>query len=62
MSAASWLNDKPPADVTQLDYDALLDHWMANRNSLIGAMAADEMMKRLWTTRKFTDRHKEPEA
>jgi hypothetical protein len=49
-----WLSDKPSPDVTRLTHDELLDVWIANRNSLIGAMAADEMMKRLFTNRKET--------
>jgi hypothetical protein len=47
-----WLSDKPTPNVTRLERGELLDLWASNRNSLIGAMAADEMMKRLYTDRK----------
>lgn len=49
-----WLDDKPAPDVKALERDELLDLWAANRNSLIGAMAADEMMRRLNSHRKET--------
>jgi hypothetical protein len=50
-----WLDDKPAPDVTRLTQDELLDLWVSNRNSLIGFMAADEAMKRLYTERKLKE-------
>jgi hypothetical protein len=44
---ASWLRLDPVPDVQTLDDEALLECWTANRNGLLGHVAAEEMMKRL---------------
>ena len=44
---APWLDSTPAPDVRALTRDELIDVWKSNRNNLLGAIAADEMMKRL---------------
>lgn len=51
---APWFDSTPAPDVRVLTQDELLDLWAANRNSLLGHVAAEEMMRRLNTARKET--------
>lgn len=54
--AAPWFDSTPAPDVRVLTQDELLDLWETNRNNLQGQVAADEVMKRLNTARKETNR------
>lgn len=44
---SSWLDGKPAPDVTALTTLELLEVWTANRNTMLGRCAADEVCKRL---------------
>jgi|PlaIllAssembly_1097288.scaffolds.fasta_scaffold415384_1 hypothetical protein len=46
-SVSFWLDNNPPPDVRVLDADSLRETWRNSRNSLLGVMAAHEMMRRL---------------
>lgn len=50
---APWLDSTPALDVRTLATDELVEVWTGNRNNLLGAMAADEMMKRLKIDRRI---------
>lgn len=41
-----WLDDTPTPDLPKLSDDDLVVVWASNRNNLLGAMAAEESMKR----------------
>jgi len=45
-SVSFWLDPKPAPDVRTLTRDELQALWAANRNTLIGIMAAEEAMRR----------------
>jgi len=45
-SVSFWLDPKPAPDVRALTRDELQALWAANRNTLIGIMAAEEAMRR----------------
>jgi len=53
-----WLDDKPAPDVQTLDQRELFDTWVANRNNLLGHVAADEIAKRAYTTFKAQETKK----
>jgi hypothetical protein len=55
---SSWLDDAPLKDVAQMETNELIDTWFLHRNSTYGAMAADEMMKRLHTNRRMNEETK----
>lgn len=43
----AWLDPKAPPDVRRLTDAELLRVWKANRNGVVGLVAADEGMRRL---------------
>jgi hypothetical protein len=55
---SQWLDDKPAPDVQTLDQRELFDTWVANRNNLLGPVAADEIAKRAFTTFKAQETKK----
>lgn len=48
-----WTRNDKPVNVAQATQDELLDLWYKDRNGMQGVVAADEMMKRLYTLRKM---------
>lgn len=56
---STWLDPTPPPDVRTLTDAELLAAWKANRNGVLGLVAADEGMRRL--ARREQERGRVPE-
>lgn len=53
-NAPAWLDNTPPPDVETLSEREVLEIWAANRNNMLGVMAASEVARRRYSQLKET--------